>query len=122
MKKSKFLHFQKVQENPEKSKVLEFKSNQNSQSYNEITKIDDFSQKKFFLENSKFFLKKFFLMFETKIQLMLFQRFFICFKSYRAQNFRNWLYFVNLLKNLKSCGLNKPKIKKIDFGLFYIFL
>ena len=61
-------------------------------------------------------------MFETQIQLMLSQRVFIRFKSYRAQNFRNWLYFVNLLKHLKSYGLNKPKINKIDFGLFYIFL
>ena len=61
-------------------------------------------------------------MFETKIQLMLSQRVFICFKSYKAQNFRNWLYFVNLLKNLKSRGLNKPTINKIYFGLFYIFL
>ena len=60
MKKSQFLHFQNVQENPEKSRVLGLKSDKNLQSYKEITKIDDFSQKIFFLENSKFFLKKFF--------------------------------------------------------------
>ena len=81
-----------------------------------------FLKKIFFSKIPNFFWKNFFLMFETKIQLMLSQRVFIRFKSYRAQNFRNWLYFVNLLKNLKSCGLNKPKINKIDFGLFYIFL
>ena len=43
MGKSKFLHFGKVQDNPEKSRVLALKSDKNSQSYNEITKIDDFS-------------------------------------------------------------------------------
>ena len=37
------------------------------------------------------------------------------------QNFRNWLCFSNLLKDLKNCGLNKPKISKIDFGLFGFF-
>ena len=43
MEKSKFLHFRKVQGNPEKSRILALKSNKNSQSYNEITKINDFS-------------------------------------------------------------------------------
>ena len=42
MKKSKFLHFQKVQGNPEKTKVLALKSDKNSQNYNEITNINDF--------------------------------------------------------------------------------
>ena len=42
MEKSKCLHFRKVQGNPEKSRVLALKSNKNSQSYNEITKINDF--------------------------------------------------------------------------------
>ena len=43
-------------------------------------------------------------------------------EMYRAQNFSNLLYFLNLLKNLKFCGLNKPKSTRIDFGLFFIFL
>ena len=60
-------------------------------------------------------------MFETKIQLMLSQRVFIRFKSYKAQNFRNWLYFVNLLKHLKSYGLNKPQSTKKSILVYFTF-
>ena len=58
MEKSKFLHFWKVQRNPEKSRVLALKSDKNSQSYNEITKIDDFSQKTFFSRKFQIFSEK----------------------------------------------------------------
>ena len=46
---------------------------------------------------------------------------FIRFWRLYPQNFRNWFCFSNLLKHLKNCGLNKPKISKIDFGLFGFF-
>ena len=46
---------------------------------------------------------------------------FIRFWRLYPQNFRNCLCFSNLLKHLKNCGLNKPKISKIDFGLFGFF-
>ena len=74
------------------------------------------------LQNLNFWEKNWDFGFQTKIQLNLSQRVCIQFRPYRAQNFRNLFYFLNLLKNLKSCGLNKPKSTKIDFGLFLILV
>ena len=53
-----------------------------------------------------------------KTQFALSQWVFARFWPYRTQKFRNLFYFSNLLKNLKLDGLNKPKLSKIDFGLF----
>ena len=77
----------------------------------------------------KFFTFHFFLYLEGKKSFKNFNFHFttaswvfIRFWRLYPQNFRNWLCFSNLIKNLKNCGLNKPKIYKIDFGLFGFFL
>ena len=47
---------------------------------------------------------------------------FIRFWRLYPQNFINWLCFSNLLKNLKNCGLNKPKTPKsilVYLGFFF---